>query len=473
MRILLINPPWTIDKISAWSIINPCYPSIGLLSIAGVLLQNKHEVTMIDARVEQLSADLLRARLRGLKSMPDFIGLTGTTRIINNALESAKICKEIFPESKIVFGGVHSTLRPAEVLLNDFVDYVIRDEGEFAMNELVSGNPLNEILGLSYKKDGQVVHNDRRPFLPDLNILPFLPTHLLPMEKYHPALGAYKRLPAFGFIATRGCPGTCTYCYQNFGPRIRYFTARRLLDEIKLLQKNHGIREISFYDDTFTAVRKNVREFCELVIAEKVDITWSCFSRVDCVDKETLELLKKAGCHQIMYGVESADSQILLNIRKRINLPQVEEVVRMTKEIGINCRLAFMFGNPGETEETMNKTLNYALMLDPDLAVFNIATPYPGTEMYSWAKERGYLKTEDWNQYNFSQSIMELPTVSSEKVEEYYKKAFRKFYFRPVYILKHFPKIIVYNVNSFKAVFKFFFRWILGIRRNIIDKTDV
>ena len=387
------------------------------------------KVIMIDARAEQLTAELLKLRLEGLKEKPDFIGLTGTTRIINNALESAKICKEIFPDSKIVFGGVHSTLRPDEVLSNDFVDYVIRDEGEFAMNELVFGKSLSEILGLSYKKDQQIIHNERRPFLVDLDILPFLPTHLLPMEKYHPALGAYKRLPAFGFIATRGCPGTCTYCYQNFGPRIRYFTARRLLDEIKLLQKNHGIREISFYDDTFTAVKRNIKEFCELVIAEKVNISWSCFSRVDCVDRETLDILKKAGCHQIMYGVESADPQILLNIRKRINLPRVEEVVKMTKEVGINCRLAFMFGNPGETEETMQKTLNYAVELDPDLAVFNIATPYPGTEMYYWAKEEGYLKTEIGPNIIFLSQLWNCLPLLRKKWKNFIKKHLKHFIF--------------------------------------------
>lgn len=462
MKILLINPPWTIENKSIWSVIDSCAPSQGLLYIAGTLLANKHEVSIIDARAEQLDFEELKARLRSMESPPDFIGLTATTRVINNALRSAEVCREVFPSAKIVFGGIHSTLRPEEVLANVFVDYVVRDEGESAMNELVSGKPLQEILGLSYKVSGQFIHNDRRPFLENLNTLPLLPTHLLPVEKYRPSLGAYKRLPALNLVSARGCPGHCTYCYQNFGPRIRYQTAKRLLEEIKALQKNHGIKEISFCDDTFTAVRRNVLDFCQLIIDEKVDITWSCFSRVDCIDREILQMLKRAGCHQVMYGVESADPQILLNINKRINLARVEEVVKMTKEVGINCRLAFMFGNPGETEETMEKTLRYAIKLDPDVAIFNIATPYPGTEMYNWAKKEGYLKTEDWSKYNLSQAIMELPTVSSGKVEEYYKKAFRKFYFRPGYIFRRLYKISAYDVNTLKAVSKFFVRWILG-----------
>lgn len=471
MKILLINPPWTIEKKSIWEVIDACAPSQGLLYIAGVLLENKHEISIIDARAEQMNFEALRDKLRSITAPPDFIGLTATTRVINNALKCAEICREAFPSAKIVFGGIHSTLRPEEVLAKIFVDYVVRDEGESTMNELVSGKPLQEILGLSYKADGKFIHNDQRPFLENLDDLPFLPTHLLPMDKYRPSLGAYKRLPALGLVSARGCPGHCTYCYQNFGPRIRYQTAKRLLAEIKTLQKNHGIKEISFWDDTFTVARRNVIEFCQLMIDEKIDITWSCFSRVDCIDREILQMLKKAGCHQIMYGVESADPQILLNINKRINLPRVEEAVKMTKEAGINCRLAFMFGNPGETEETMEKTLRYAIKLDPDVVIFNIATPYPGTAMYDWAKAGGYLKTEDWSRYNFSQAIMELPTVSAAKVEEYYKKAFRRFYFRPKYLLKHFYKVSTYDVNTLKALAKFFARWIVGSYKKNVQSS--
>lgn len=462
MKVLLINPPWNIDTASVWAVINPSYPSLGLLYIAGVLMRSGHDVSIIDARALQLTVDTLRNKLRELGYAPDFIGITATTRIIDNALVCAKICREIFSQTRIVLGGVHPTLRPEEVLSNDFVDYVVRDEGEFTMDELAAGKPLEEIMGLSYKTPAGIMHNARRPFLDDLDILPMLPTHLLPMERYHPALGAYKRLPAFGLLTTRGCPGRCTYCYQNFGPKFRYHSARRLVEQIRALQKNHGIREISFYDDTFTVVRRNVMEFCRLAVEEKLGISWSCFSRVDCVDLEILKMLKAAGCHQIMYGVESADPQILLNINKRIDLNRVREAVKMTREAGINCRLAFMFGNPGETEETMEKTMQCAIEMDSDVAIFNIATPYPGTAMYDWAKQGGYLKTEDWTQYNFSQSVMELPTVSSIKVEEYYKQAFRRFYFRPKYLIRRLHKITAYDFNTFSALFKFFFKWILS-----------
>jgi radical SAM superfamily enzyme YgiQ (UPF0313 family) len=273
------------------------------------------------------------------------------------------------------------------------------------------------------------------------------------MDKYYPAQGSYQRLPSFGMITSRGCPGRCTYCKGSLlGQVIRFKSAESIFEEIDFLQKNYGIRDITFYDDTFTSSKKRVREFCDLIIKNKMDLTWCCFSRVDTVDYDLLVQMKKAGCYQVLFGVESADSQILANINKMISLEKVEETVADAKKAGIEVRLSFMLGNPGETEETMEKTIRYAIALDPDLVSFNITTPYPGTEMFKWAKEKGYLIHENWSEYNFAEPVMELPTVSSEKVLEYYKKAHRRFYFRPKYFLKRIMRIR--SINDFKRNFR-------------------
>ncbi len=254
-------------------------------------------------------------------------------------------------------------------------------------------------------------------------------------------------------ITSRGCPGRCTYCKGSLlGERIRFKSAEKIFKEIVFLQDNYGIRDITFYDDTFTSNKQRVRDFCNLILKNKLDLTWCCFSRVDTVDFDLLKEMKKAGCYQVLYGVESADPQILANIKKRITLEKVEETVANTKKAGIEVRLSFMFGNPGETEETIKKTIQYAISLDPDLVSFNITTPYPGTEMFKWAKENNYLIHEDWSKYNFAKPVMNLPTITSEKVLEYYKKAHRQFYFRPTYILKRLMKIR--SVEDFKRNFK-------------------
>lgn len=237
-------------------------------------------------------------------------------------------------------------------------------------------------------------------------------------------------------LAMRGCPGRCTFCYRSFRGILRKRSAASILKEIEILQRDYGIKEVAFYDDTFTMFRDVVQEFCQTVIDKKIDITWSCFTRVDCVNEELLKLMKRAGCHLILFGVESADEQILKNVNKRISLKQAKDIVKLARKIGIETRASFMFGNQGETEETIKKTIDFSIELDPDEAQFNIATPYPGTEFFDWAKKNGYIKSLNWNDYSYSNVVLELPGLSREKLQHYYELAHRKFYFRPKLILR-------------------------------------
>jgi radical SAM superfamily enzyme YgiQ (UPF0313 family) len=220
------------------------------------------------------------------------------------------------------------------------------------------------------------------------------------------------------------------------GKRIRFRNAENIIGEIEMLIRDYKIKEISFYDDTFTANRNNVLKLCSLIKEKKLDITWSCMSRVDMIDVVLLKEMRSAGCHQIGYGIESADQEVLGNIKKQISFEKVKEAARLTRKAGIDFRGMFMFGNPGETSLTMKKTLQFAIDLNCDLAVFNITTPYPGTEMFDWADKNGYLLTYDWRKYDLSKQVMRLPTVGNEEVEYFYRYAYKKFYLRPGYILK-------------------------------------
>jgi anaerobic magnesium-protoporphyrin IX monomethyl ester cyclase len=433
--VILINPPWIKKEENIWKKISSCMPPLGLASLASFLERNNVEVTIIDAQAEQMAlADIIQ---RIGRYNPLFIGITATTSIIDNGLEIARLCKEAFPESKVIMGGVHPMVMTEEVLDNLSVDFIVRGEGELALLDLVKGRDLKSIGGVSYKLEGKIYHNDDRPVIDNLDSLPFPAYHLLPMRKYYPALGAYKRLPAISMVTTRGCPGRCTFCYGGMlGKHIRHRSAQNIIEEIKLLKADYGIKEICFYDDTFTVFKDNVKQFCRLLIQDKINISWSCFSRVDFIDEETLKEMKEAGCHQIMYGIESADEGILKNINKRFSLEQANRIMALTKKVKIDVRAAFMFGSPGETEETMQRTINYAIKSDPDLVVFNITTPYPGTEMFKWAKDKGYLRTLNWEKYDLATAVMELPTVDSRTVEKYYKNAYKKFYLRPAYIIK-------------------------------------
>ncbi|MEK7160737.1 MAG: radical SAM protein, partial [Patescibacteria group bacterium] len=314
-------------------------------------------------------------------------------------------------------------------------------EGEETMQELADGKNPMEILGLCYKENGQVIKNPPRPLIKNLDSIPPPAYHLLPMDKYYPAVGSYKRLPAMIILATRGCPGRCTFCYRTFRGVLRKRSVENILEEIKILQRDYGIQEIMFYDDTFTMFRELIQEFCETIIREKINIIWSCFTRVDCVDENLLFLMKRSGCHLILIGVESADEQILKNVNKKISLAQAVKFVKIARRVGLETRAAFMFGNQGETEETIKKTIDFAVKLDSDEAQFNIATPYPGTEFFCWAKEREYIRSSNWDDYSYANIVLELPGLDRTKLQYYYELAHRKFYFRPKIILRRLSHI--------------------------------
>lgn len=439
MEVLLINPSWLSKEGNIWKKISGLMPPLGLAYIASYLEKNGVNVRIIDAHAEDGTLEEL---LFAAGMSPQFIGITATTMTFKSALSAAAMCRKKFPDAKITLGGVHPTILPEEALREDCVDYVIRGEGEKSFYGLVSGEVPEAIAGLSYKKGGKFFHNPEGPVVENLDDLPPPAYHLLPVAKYKPTVGSYRRLPAISVMATRGCPGKCTFCLGSYlGGKVRMHSVKYLIDVIKNLQEKYGIREINFYDDTFTTYRAKVREFCRAIIDGKMDLTWVCFARTDFIDAETLKLMKQAGCHQVMYGIESGNEEILKGINKMTRLDKVKEVIDMTKKAGIECRAAFMLGNPGETEETMKQTLEFAKYLDPDIALYNITTPYPGTAMYKWAKQNGYLLTEDWEKYDLSTAVMNLPTVAPETVEQYYRKAHRDFYGRPKFILKRLLKI--------------------------------
>jgi radical SAM superfamily enzyme YgiQ (UPF0313 family) len=430
--------------------------------IASYLENHGYRSAILDCNAEDISVSSIHERLSRYEQ-PRFIGITATSALINNALSVAAICKEIFPKSIIVMGGVHPSVMPDETLANRQVDLVVRDEGEVTMLELVSGKKIQDILGLSYRDNGTIRHNPNRPLIENLDDIPPPAYHLLPMEKYHPAIGSYKRLPAMSIFATRGCPGRCTFCYRTFYGRVRKRSAENIINEIGILKRDFGIREVAFYDDTFTLFKKEVKRFSNLILEKKIDITWSCFTRVDYVDRELLTAMKKSGCHLILFGVESASEEILKALNKDISLQKVRENVRLARDIGIETRASFMIGNPGETKETIKKTINFAIELDPDEIQFNITTAYPGTELYKWAKEKGYLDVRDNKNFNMSDVNMRLPTISAQQLNRYYKKAHLLFYMQPKVILRRLFHIRSYTqfiqeIKGFLAILGLSFR---------------
>ncbi len=460
---LLINPSLFKKESNIWQKIDSCFPSLGLASIAAYARKQGFSVKIIDAPAERISVEGFEDYLKN--GFSDFearlVGFTATTASIKNAYEMAKAAKKVYPEAKIVFGGAHPTALPNEVIGQPEIDLAVRGEGEITFSEILSGRDPTEINGLVYKKDDQIFFTSERERIGNLDELPFPAYDLLPMEKYYPAKGSYERLPAISMLASRGCPGRCTFCNKILGERMVFRSADSLVEEIKMLYRDFGIRQIMFYDDTFTVYKENVKRFCELLLLQKIDIAWCCFSRVDYVDFNLLKLMKKSGCHQIMYGIESGDQSVLDSINKKIDLDLAREIVKLTKQAKIDVRGAFMIGNPIETKETVLKTLKFAIELNPEIAIFNITTPYPGTEMFKEANEKGLLMTYDWDDYDLSKPVMNLENISQKEIIDLYHYCYKKFYFRPRYILMRMnrlikkPQEIKMAFESLKAVFYF------------------
>ncbi|MEE9294524.1 MAG: radical SAM protein [Phycisphaerae bacterium] len=436
MDALLIVAPWGVEDGHLAKGTGGRYPPLGLLYVAGMCESRGHSVRVIDAIVEDKSYEDIEASVR--QHQPRFVGLTSVTTQIHNTQRVAAMVKRVSPDSKVVVGGSHASVVPAEVMQDANIDYVIRGEGEYSFTQLVGDEPLESILGLSYRSGGglgPVRHNPAGEPIMDLDALPMPAYHLTRFELYRPSVGSYKRLPAIAMMSTRGCPGKCTFC-SSAETALRTRSSENIVNEIETLQGRYGVREINFYDDTFTIFKNNVVRFCDLVVERGIDLTWSCFARVDCVSKSLLKKMRAAGCHQILYGVESADPLILKNIGKDIDLERTRTAVRMTRKAGIGVRCTFMFGNPGETVQSMRRTIDFAKELNPDIAMFNITAPIPGTKLYDWAKRNGHLLTDDWRDYDAAKVIMELPTVSNDEVNRMYRTAYHEFYLRPRYLLK-------------------------------------
>jgi len=455
--ILLINPPWITKDGNIWHGVKSTSPPLGLLYVAAYAEDRGRAVHVMDVNAERLHFEDIERFVADHR--PEWVGMTAVTAQIINTHRIAAIIKRFSPQSRIVIGGVHATAMPDEVLGDDNVDFVIRGEGEIPFMDLVDGRPLESIGGLSYRGKNPlqpIQHNPPAEPIQDLDALPTPAYHLIRFELYKPAVGAYRRLPSINMTMTRGCPGKCTFC-NSAETALRTRSAEHVVDEIQMLQARYGVREVSFYDDTLTIFKPQVARMCELILEREIDLTWSCFARTDCVSPPLLQKMRAAGCHQILFGIESADPDILKTIRKPIDIEQTEKAVRMVQDAGIAVRAAFMFGNPGETLDSMRRTIDFAKRLDPDIALFNITTPYPGTQMFEWARRNGYLRTLDWNDYDLANSVLELPTVSSEEINRMYKVAYREFFFRPSYLLRRFWKMrswddVKCNVRALRSI---------------------
>jgi anaerobic magnesium-protoporphyrin IX monomethyl ester cyclase len=421
---------------------------LGLAYIAASLSGAGYQVRVYDFQVERNS---VHAEVETFR--PDVIGISVTTPAAGIAAGLAGQLKEKYPNLPIIAGGPHpSILKEKTFQETSNYDYLVVGEGEATILELLQAicgdRPLREVRGICYRDGAQVIQTPPREFMPDLDRLPRLPVELFKFRRYIPTPGTFIHLPSVAFLTSRGCPFHCVFCNKSmFGDTIRQMSARRIVDEIVELKERCCVREFNFYDDTFTVDRHRVLEFCDLLRSRKVDIKWKCNSRVNTVTRDMLMAMRQAGCFSISFGVESGDDRILKKIRKSITTAEVRDAFRWSKEAGISRAAFFMLNLPGDTRETVEKTIRFSREIRPDFISFELTKPLPGSAIREALAGEANLRInealwQDWDSCSISNKVF---FTQNDLTEEYLMDAFMRavkpFYFSPIYIASRLARI--------------------------------
>jgi len=375
------------------------------------------------------------------------------------------IIKSINPDTFIVLVGPHVSALPEDTLnCSQDVDAVAIHEYEYTLLDLAhalkNGTDWRGIPGLCYQVNGKIIRNPKREFIKDLDSIPFVSSVYKRHLNYKNYFYAHSRYPIITTITGRGCPHQCIYCVypQTFsGRKVRYRSIKNVVEEIEfILNEFPDVMEVMFEDDTLTLNKKRCFEFAEEILRRNIRFNWSANSRAD-VDLETLKILKRAGARLLCVGIESGDQLLLDRMKKNLQLEQVRQFFQDAKKAGILIHGCFLVGVPGETKESLQKTLSLAKELNPDTAQFFPIMVYPGTEAYNWAQEQNYLTTNDFRQWvtedGLHNCVISRPGLTNKDLVEFCDNSRREFYLRPSYISKKIMMGLT-NYHEFKRLVK-------------------
>lgn len=440
MKVTFLNPPQTNSK---YKFLGVVAPSLGIGYMAAVLEKNGYDVDVLDASALELTYDEIGDEI--LKRNPDIVSISALTPTIGVALDSADKIKQVKPDTIVVLGGYHPTFEFKSVLQEESVDVIVRGEGEYTFLELVQtieeGGDLKTVQGLAFNdnNDGEVILTPDRPIIEDLDELPFPAFHLFPMEKYK-ILNITTNVATI--ITTRGCPMQCSFCSSAalHGNKLRRRSYTNVVDEIELRLKEENIDTIAFMDDTFTLSKKFVYDLCDEIKRRGLKFWWGCTTRVDTLNEELLETMKDVGCMTLFIGVESADQQMLDKMDKNITVSKTEEAFKLARKVGIRTIASCVIGMPDDTRESIQNTIDFVNKLDPNYALYSLATPYPGTRFYNKTFKRNLISIKDWSKYTLLNPVLETVDCDSKELRSIQKKAFLKFYLRPSYLIRQVPQ---------------------------------
>jgi anaerobic magnesium-protoporphyrin IX monomethyl ester cyclase len=454
MKILLAIPPYTHTKGEHQFIVFP----LGIAYIASVLEKAGHEVAVIDSLVEDptpkedkdknflvgLSWEKVMNRIKEFN--PDILGVScGFTSQFKNTEKLCKLVRAHNSKIKIFGGGAHASALTDKIISTGLIDYAIFGEGEETVVDLIdtieNKKPLSKVLGIGFKDKDKVKINEKRPFIKDLDTLPFPARHLFPMEKYfkhgknkaHNFITKHSRYTTI--VASRGCPYTCSFCSihtvweRSWRPR----TPENILDEVEELVKNYNVKEIQFEDDNLTLIKERAMKLFQGIIDRKLNINWTTPNGilVNSLDEDLIKVMKKSGCYRVNLGIESGNQEVVDKIvKKPLSRDHCRKLIKTFKKYSIPVTGFFVIGMPGETIKNINETIEFIKQNDFDDILVSIASPYPGTELWDIAIKEGYIN-HDPDSASFEvkpkYSTISTKEFTAKQVEELRNKAYIEF----------------------------------------------
>ena len=405
MKTLLINPPMYDQRNYGKPFILPYGPPLGIAYLAATLEKSGFAVKATD--MFDFSWDRVRKTLEDER--PDVVGITCLTEQRESPREMARLCKAVNKDCLVIAGGIHPTIMYEQALQHWPVDVVVLGEGEETLRELIvclHGNtPFGGVAGLAYKRDGAIIKTPMRSLVENLDHIPFPAYKYFDFDKYtrYEILDgvwngkSLKKLRFVPIISTRGCVGNCQFCSTpSFWQRWRTRSAQNVVDEMEFLVKDFGCGFFNFADDIFTVNKNRVIDLCKEIIDRKLDVVWDCETRVNFIWEDMLNWMARAGCYCISFGVESASEAVIKAIRKKTTPEQIAQAFMLTKQAGMKTKMLLMVGNPGENDDTINDTVKMIERTRPDFVSVSEAMVFPGTELYTIAKQKGLVADDYW-----------------------------------------------------------------------------
>lgn len=436
-RVLLIYPPSPVinredrcQQPTKELLVIPPLPPTDLMYLAAIAEQCGYEAMIRDySQGGNFEVDLKEFQ-------PDFLVANLATPTFQSDMMAIKLAKDINPSiCTIVKGAPFLTYNTNTIYENPFIDYVIIGEAEFTLKEILEGVPDNEILGSCYRENFQPIKNEKRPFIENLDELPFPARHLVDNSIY--------RRPDNGKVqavvkVARGCPFHCFFCLATpvSGAKVRKRSPENIVAELKECVGKYNIRNFLFWSDIFNLDREWTLELCKKIIESGLKITWSSNTRADTMDDEMAKMMYKSGCRLVSIGVESGSQKMLDKIGKKITLDNIRNTVKILKKNKIKIYNYFVIGLPWETEETVEETIKFAIELDSNFISFYTATPLPGTKYFAYAMLNKLIEGNLDFRSAYYEPVVRSESLSKERIFELHKQAVKRFYLRPKFILK-------------------------------------